>query len=553
MLIGLEIKNMALIENASIEFNKGLTVLSGETGAGKSILIDSINFALGAKVSKELIREGADYAYATLVFKIENENLKKNIESLDFNLEEDNLLIITRKLSHTRTSIKVNDEIITAAKLSKLSKLLIDIHGQHEHQSLFSLSKQLDMLDSLMNEEELMLKKEYENLYNEYIQIKQKINEHSDEYIREREIDILKYEIREIESSRYKPDEEEKLNTAYRRLKSVSNIAQTLSYVYDELSELNISGIIPEIRKISDFDTKIKKFEEKLYDIENDLLTLNSDLLEYIETLEFDEDRFIKIEKRLDFVNSFTNKYTSDYDELIKILNIKKKRLKELLVYSKNKNLYLEELKKIEDSLNYKGSQLRVIRFKLAEKLKENIVNNLKELNFLDVKFEILFKELNIFNKRGLDEIEFLISTNPGNPPKPLKEIASGGELSRIMLAFKSLIADMDETPSLIFDEIDTGISGITATKVAQKLAIISKKHQVLCITHLAGIAAMADNNYLIEKSTNGIETKTNISDIRGDNLVNELARLLGGSTVTEAVLSTAKEMKNLADEYKKS
>lgn len=551
MLLELHIKNMALIEKADIEFSKGFSVLSGETGAGKSILIDSINFALGKKISKDIIREGAEYAYVELVFKIESDSLFNKIKDLDFQIDEDRILIISRKLSSTRSKFLVNDESVSVRKLEMLSSLLIDIHGQHEHQFLLSKSKHLEMLDSFMSKEDVLIKEEVKKLYFTYLELKQKIELHSDDYIREREIDILKYEIKEIENANLKENEEEKLNLAYRKLKSISKIGESLNLILENISEFDVSASISEISKISDYDKELKEIETLLYEAESMTASIYQKTNSYMEKLEYDDTKFEKIEKRLEFVNRFTSKYTSDVSKIRQILEEKKKRLFELVSYTKDKEKYQEELLKVESELNSKSISLRLKRLEVAKTFTKNIVDNLKELNFLDVSFKVHFKELESFSKDGLDEIGFLISTNKGHFEKPLKDIASGGELSRIMLSFKSMIALIDEIPCIIFDEIDTGISGHTARKVAEKIAHLSKNHQVLCITHLPQIAAMADNNYLIKKESDNTSTRTFINNIKDDDLINELARLISGSKITNAVIDTAKEMKYLANAYK--
>lgn len=551
MLLELHIRNMALIEKADLDFRSGFTVLSGETGAGKSILIDSINFALGAKTSKEIIREGAEFAYVELIFKILDKGKIEYIKSLDFNILEDGILIISRKLSASRSILKVNDESITIAKLSTLTGLLIDIHGQHEHQSLLSKAKHLSIVDGMLDKEALALKATIQALYDRYKEIKNKLSLDDDSFIREREIDILKYEIREIEISRLKPNEEEKLNMAYRKLKAVSNINNNLTDVIEILDNTDIGSAVTSLEEISSFSPELKEFEQELYDLDAKICDINRDIKAYFDKLDYSEENFEKIQKRLDFVNRFTNKYTSDTDKLAFILKTKKERLRDLLNFDSDREKLSRELENLEMEFTDLSNSLRLLRKKVAKILEENIKNNLIELNFINVEFKIEFKELDNFSVNGLDDIEFMISTNPGNPLKPLKDVASGGELSRVMLAFKSVLANVDDIDTLIFDEIDTGISGRTAQKVAEKISYISKEHQVLCITHLPQIAAMADCNYLIEKSSDGIETKTSIENIKDESLVLELARLLGGSEITKAVLDTAKEMKELANKYK--
>ncbi len=551
MLLELHIRNMALIEKADIDFAKGFTVLSGETGAGKSILIDSINFALGAKTSKDMIREGEEYAYVELVFRLEQEEKIRQIRDLDFPVADDGILVISRKLSANRSSLKVNDESVSAARLRILSSMLIDIHGQHEHHSLLSTAKHLEIVDSLLPKGALHIKQEFARIYARHQELEQKLQAAEDAYIREREIDILKYEIREIESAKLKPDEEEKLHLAYKRLKSLSELCAALESSLSLLQVRHLDEAAAELAGAGAIDRKVAQWAEKLLDMDAALSELDKEMLNYLEELDYKEENLDKLQKRLDFVHKFTHKYGSDADKLAEILHRKKLRLRELLHFDTDRQRFMEEAEALEKQMHQQSLILREARKQAALHLQEDIIRNLRDLHFLDVQFAVHFEEKDSFLATGADALSFMLSTNPGQPLKPLQDIASGGELSRIMLAFKSVLAQMDEIDTLIFDEIDSGISGRTAQKVAQKLALLGKKHQVLCITHLPQIAAMADENYLIEKSSDGTDTRTDVIKITGEDLVEELARLLGGSEITKAVKDTAREMKELANQYK--
>ncbi len=551
MLLELHIRNMALIEKADIDFAKGFTVLSGETGAGKSILIDSINFALGAKTSKDMIREGEEYAYVELVFRLEQEEKIRQIRDLDFPVADDGILVISRKLSANRSSLKVNDESVSAARLRILSSMLIDIHGQHEHHSLLSTAKHLEIVDSLLPKGALHIKQEFARIYARHQELEQKLQAAEDAYIREREIDILKYEIREIESAKLKPDEEEKLHLAYKRLKSLSELCAALESSLSLLQVRHLDEAAAELSAAGAIDRKVAQWAEKLLDMDAALSELDKEMLNYLEELDYKEENLDKLQKRLDFVHKFTHKYGSDADKLAEILHRKKLRLRELLHFDTDRQRFMEEAEALEKQMHQQSLILREARKQAALHLQEDIIRNLRDLHFLDVQFAVHFEEKDSFLATGADALSFMLSTNPGQPLKPLQDIASGGELSRIMLAFKSVLAQMDEIDTLIFDEIDSGISGRTAQKVAQKLALLGKKHQVLCITHLPQIAAMADENYLIEKSSDGTDTRTDVIKITGEDLVEELARLLGGSEITKAVKDTAREMKELANQYK--
>ena len=551
MLLELHVKNLALIEQVDLEFFAGLTVLSGETGAGKSILIDSINLALGAKVGKDVVRAGADFAYIELLFCI-NDRLKLDaIRKMDIEVGEDGLITMSRKISKQKNVLRINGEVIAAAKGRKLMSLLIDIHSQHESYGLLEVSKQLQLIDLFAEDRIKEVKEDIKEEYQNYKAIEEKLSETLEENLRKREIEFLKYEIEEIEEAQLKEGEEQELVQRYSKIKNASRIADAMSKISSYIEEDGISPSLKLISSVVQYDEELSDIESQLFDAESIIADLRHSIYNYIDELDFDEEEFDIINNRLDTIRNLQSKYSEDLKEINKIYEAKKERLEFLENYEELISEYKEQQRSSVARLNELCDKLSELRKESAGVLKESIIRELHDLNFLGVDFDIEFKKLSDFTPQGRDSVELMISTNPGNPKKPLREIASGGELSRIMLAIKTVLADLDEVDTLIFDEIDTGISGRTAQKVSEKLMLIGRGHQVICITHLPQIAAMADHNYLIEKHTDGHSTKTEISYVKEKRLVEEIARLIGGSEITEAVLQTAKEMKDLADKLK--
>ena len=551
MLLELHVKNLALIEQVDLEFFAGLTVLSGETGAGKSILIDSINLALGAKVGKDVVRAGADFAYIELLFCI-NDRLKLDaIRKMDIEVAEDGLITMSRKISKQKNVLRINGEVIAAAKGRKLMSLLIDIHSQHESYGLLEVSKQLQLIDLFAEDRVKEVKNDIKEEYQNYKAIEEKLSETLEENLRKREIEFLKYEIEEIEEAQLKEGEEQELVQRYSKIKNASRIADAMSKISSYIEEDGISPSLKLISSVVQYDEELSDIESQLFDAESIIADLRHSIYNYIDELDFNEEEFDTINSRLDTIRSLQGKYSEDLKEINKIYEGKKERLEFLENYEDLISEYKEQQRSSVAKLNELCDKLSGLRKESAGVLKESIIRELHDLNFLGVDFDIEFKKLSDFTPQGRDSVELMISTNPGNPKKPLREIASGGELSRIMLAIKTVLADLDEVDTLIFDEIDTGISGRTAQKVSEKLMLIGRGHQVICITHLPQIAAMADHNYLIEKHTDGHSTKTEISYVKEKRLVEEIARLIGGSEITEAVLQTAKEMKDLADKLK--
>lgn len=558
MLRSLHVKNLALIDEAEVEFGEGLNILSGETGAGKSIIIGSINLALGGKVQKEMLRENADAALVELIFEVKEENIKAALAAMDVSVEDD-MLIMSRKITGGRSVARINGETVPASKVKEAAALLIDIHGQHEHQSLLSKKKHLEILDDYAKAELQLPKETLKKDYRTYRAIEEELEQNSmDEEQRLRELSFLEYEWQEIDEAALAAGEDEALESEYKKFANGKKIVEALSHAYeytkggaDGASDL-ISRSLRELSAVSDFDRTVQGFSEELLEIDNLLSDFNREISDYLQEADFDEEHFFETEKRLDLINHLKSKYG---DSVEQILEGQKKR-EEKIEQLKDHDAYVAKLraeqKKAQEVFQADCAKVSKIRKKYAKKLTEEVQKALIDLNFLDVRFTMEFKEAENPNANGMDDAEFLISTNPGEPLKPLAKVASGGELSRIMLAMKAVLAKNDSIGTLIFDEIDAGISGRTAQMVSEKMNVIGKSHQVICITHLPQIAAMADVHFLIEKSVVGENTVSRIRPLEKEESVAELARMIGGVAITDTVLKSAREMKELALHEKK-
>jgi DNA repair protein RecN (Recombination protein N) len=556
MLLELHVRNFALIEKADLEFKEGLTVLSGETGAGKSILIDSIAACLGGKAGKDVIRTGTECAYIELIFSAglvrDNGEISERLRESGIEPDENGTLIISRKILPNRSIFRVNDEAVTAAALKELTGHLIDIHGQHEHQTLLYASTHLKFIDLLSPAELKELKRENAGLYEKYASVKELLNSHADRSIREREAEILRYEVKEIEEAGLREGEEEELHSEYVKIRNAARITELLSKASEELDTDGISKACRAVSDAAEFDPALKELEQEVSELDGLLSDAVRNLSDYTENLKYDEERFTELNNRLDLIHRLQDKYGNDIEGINRAGREKKERLEFLENFEEERNGLQKKKAEYEKKLEALSLKISGIRKKTAEELKTKIRNQLSALNFENADFDIVFTELKDFTADGKDGAEFIISTNPGEPMKPLKDVASGGELSRIMLALKTVLADTDETETLIFDEIDAGISGRTAQKVAERLSLIGGKRQVFCITHLPQIAAMADHHYLIRKESHDSRTKTVITEITGASITEELSRLIGGTEITPSVKKAAGEMKKLADEKKR-
>lgn len=554
MLQNLHVKNLALIEEAEVDFQPGLNILTGETGAGKSIILGSINLALGGKYSGDMLRKGASFGLVELTFSLEKKELIEALKSMEIYPEDGNI-VLSRKLMEGRSVSRINGETVSTNRLKQVAELLIDIHGQHEHQSLLYKKNHLAILDAFSKDVIEELKKQVAAAYKAYKKIKEEL-EHAilDESDRVKEMDFLTFEVSQIREADLKPNEDEILEEKYRYMVNSKRIVESIEEAYECTGYGDtrsggdlISRAVRCMQDAAHYDEKASALSEQLLEIDSLLNDFNRDLSEYRRSLEFSEEEFYEVETRLNELNRLKAKYGHTIEDVLRYCEEKEEALAKLQDYDR----YLEQLrkdyKKAEEELSKVADKLTKKRKEQALLLKEAITSGLLDLNFLEVNFEIAFEELEEYTANGKDAAEFLISMNPGEPVKPLGEIASGGELSRIMLAIKAVLADKDEIPTLIFDEIDVGISGRTAQKVSEKMKLIGRKHQVICITHLAQIAAMADAHFAIEKNVEEGKTVTRIHELSYEEAVQELARILGGAEITDTVVQNAVEMKKLA------
>ena len=559
MLRNLHVRNLALIEEAEVDFSSGLNILTGETGAGKSIIIGSINLALGEKIVKEMVRENEKPALVELIFEVEDEQVRQQLLAMEI-VTEENEVIMSRKISGGRSVARINGESVPISKMKEVASLLIDIHGQHEHQSLLRKKKHLEILDDYAKEALNEHKEKLKENYSIYQKLKKELEEFSlDEEARMRELSLLEYEVHEIEEASLKPGEDERLETDYRRMSHGRKIMEALSISQDLTASMSegaserIGRALRELGSVSDYDERVLTLVGELTEIDNLLNDFNRELADYITDAEFDEETFLETERRLDEVNHLKAKYGNTIEKVLEECTAKQKRIEKLQDYDTYRKEVNDRMEKIQKTMAKLCDKVSNIRKKYAKKLTEQVEAALVDLNFLDVHFTMEFETLTDYTANGRDDAEFLISTNPGEPPKPLGKVASGGELSRIMLALKTVLAENDKIGTLIFDEIDTGISGRTAQAVSEKMNVIGKGHQVICITHLPQIAAMADSHYQIAKEVVGKNTVSSIRRLTEEESITELARMLGGVKITDTVLESAKEMKSLAQNTKNS
>ena len=558
MLLNLHVKNLALIEEVDVDFEKGLIVLTGETGAGKSLILGSVNIALGNKASKDMIRKGTDYSLVELTFSV-SENCAKQLKKYDIYMEEDNIVTVTRKISEGRSISKINGETVNIKTLKNVMSLLIDIHGQHDHQSLLYTKNHLDILDKFAKDSILELKEKIKEEYSKYTKLIKKLEEFNiDEGQKAREIEFAEYEVNEIESANLKPEEDVQVEEEFKKLSNSKEIVSALSEIYNALSYETAGGLgdiinkaVMDINSIKGMDEKISQFQTELYDIDNLCRELTSQIYDYNSGMDFNPEYVREVEERLDVINHLKLKYGNSIEEILRYKEEKEEYLEKLNNMTDEMESVKNQISELEGTLNNLCTKLSEQRKKAAKELEVLVKQALVDLNFIAVEFEIQITRKESIGENGFDNVEFMISTNPGESVKPLVKVASGGELSRIMLAIKSILATEDDIDTLIFDEIDTGISGQTAMKVAEKMAKISRNHQVICISHLSQIAAMADSHYLIKKTVDENSTTTSIKKLTRQQSIEELVRINGGSGITEAGLIHATEMKDMADRTK--
>ena len=557
MLQNLHVKNLALIDEIEVEFKDGLNILTGETGAGKSIILGSISLALGGRYTKDILRQGAEYGFVELTFLVENESQQKKLKELDI-FPEEGMVTLSRRLMAGRSVSRINGETVQMGLLKEASSILIDIHGQHEHQSLLYKKNHLGIVDAFAKEYLAEVKEKAAQAYKAYKACEKELKEaEADESQRAKELSFLKFEVSEIQEAHLLPGEDEELESLYRRMTNSKKIADSVNEAYLYTSEGGgnaseaLSRAIRALSEASEYDDRAAQLYGQLVEVDSLLNDFNRELADYSKTCEFSDEEFYETENRLNEINHLKTKYGDTIEKILDYCASREERIGILEDFDNYILRLKDQCAKAEEVLRQSTARLTKIRKKQAKILEEAIEEGLKDLNFENVKFRIQFESTKDYTAEGMDDLEFMISLNPGQPVKPLAGVASGGELSRIMLAIKTVMAKRDDIETLIFDEIDVGISGRTAQKVSEKMALIGKKHQVICITHLAQIAAMADHHYMIEKSTKKGDTRTSIELLDEKRSIEELARILGGAKITDTVVQSAVEMKELAKQTK--
>jgi len=563
MLVELSIKDFAIIDNIKINFTKGLNVITGETGSGKSILIEALGMILGSRTSKDFIRTGCDKAVLEGVFYIEDlSTLRPILNDLSIDIDHDNLLIITKEIFANGPSLsKVNGRAMNLTMLKTITTKLVDIFGQHEHQSLLDINNHQLLVDAFGDEDFTSLKSTIKELYDELQEEKKKIKSLSmDSGERDREIDILRFQIEEIDEANLTMEDEHSIEAEFKKLSNINKISQSvelaLSYLdsddYDFQGAINlVNKSLSLVSSAKEFDEKLESFFNRLSEINYELQDINRELNYYLNSIDIDMERLNYLHERIDLVNKLKRKYGNSIDSIFKFRDEAEERLNKLLNFEKEYENSLSRIKELEEKLDKNCSKLSEMRKKIANILEENVKAELSQLNMSNVDFKVDFIRTAQFTPQGFDKIEFLISTNPGEGLKPLSKIISGGEMSRIMLAFKSILAFLDKIPTLIFDEIDAGISGRTAQIVGEKIYNISKKHQVICISHLPQIAALADSHFVINKVSKANRTISEVSRLSDQERVEEMARLIGGVDLTTTTLKHASEMIEMSKKLK--
>lgn len=560
MLLNVHIKNIALIDDANVNFTDNLNILTGETGAGKSIIMGALKIGMGDKLPKDIVREAGKDGFCQLLFLVDDEAVLEQIRQLGVEPTEDGEILITRRIVNSRTINTINDMAVTAARLREVSALLIDMHTQHQQQTLLKKNEHMKLLDKFGRAAIEPLKREVAQRHADYTELVDQMDKLSmDEAERSRRAEFLKYQIAEIESANVKAGEDEDIEHQYNKMVNSRDIVAAASEVYSVTGYENqssagneIGRVLVNLKGIKELDDEIDGLYSQLENIDALLNDFNVELSNYMQSMNFDDSEFREVESRLDVINDIKGKYGSTVDEVNRYLEESKAEYEKFSEYDE----YIAELSgkinKAKKLMIDAADKLSAERKKQAKLMCKEIKTALSDLSFMQVDFDMVFDRLSECTANGIDDCYFVISTNVGEKLRPLYDVASGGELSRIMLAVKSCMAAEDNIGTLVFDEIDVGISGRAAQAVAEKMALISRKHQVISITHLPQIAAMADSHYLIEKSADEGKTVTKIVRLSETESITEIARLLGGASITDAVMSNALEMKQMAEKTKK-
>lgn len=539
MITSLHIKNIGIIDEININLNEGFNVLTGETGAGKTLIIDSLQIIAGGRFSKEMIRRGENQSYVEMSLYLPNKGF-----------EEDTVIVSREMNIKGKNLCKINGRLVTVSELKEFMKDVIDIHGQNDNQSILDNSTHISLIDGFADSEISNVKNEYTELYKEYQLTKKALNDnYGDDREKQRKLDLLKYEVEEIENANLKIGEEEEIEEKRKIISSSEKIVNNLQEAEMQISENVIENLNIAIRSMEKIETYKEEYATLVGELKNAYYELQEaarDISSNREDIYFDEEEQKEIEERWDLIHSLKRKYGNTIEEILKYKEEKSEEINQI----ENLDEYILSLKKQKQKLEKQmlelANKMHLIREKYGEKLSAEINSELQDLEMKNAKFSVHFEnnEETDFNKDGLDKIEFMIQTNVGEEAKPLTKIASGGEMSRIMLAIKNVLADVDKIPVLIFDEIDTGISGIAANSTGEKMKSISKNHQVICVTHQASIAAKGDYNYYISKQVVNEKTSTKIKLLSENEVINEIARISSGS-ISEASINHAKELRN--------
>lgn len=564
MLLELNIKNFAIIEDMNINLTRGLNVLTGETGSGKSIIIEALGIILGGRGTKHMIQKGKEKATLQALFVINRDNklLKNRLDKYGIENNGDNLLLFTREIHTDSPSIsRINGKTVTLNVLKDISSNLIDIFAQQEHQSLLDIKNHKKIIDSFGDDDLLNLKEDIRKKYFEYKKVSEELdNIDIDPIKREREVELLKYQLNEIIDANLDLDKDKDIEDEFKKFENLSFITKSINQSRNIIKSddfeapcvLNLLSIaVSELNEIKEIDSSIEQLYERMESVVLELEDINNDMNHYLNSLDINEERYVYLETRLNVLNTLKRKYGNSLESILEFSDKLTSKLEELLNHEK----IIERLEKEKENLRIdlieKSKVLSDKRRIISRKLEKEIASELKDLNMSNVLFKVDFKEKNNPSVDGMDDIEFLIATNKGSDLNPLTEIVSGGEMSRIMLGFKSILANYDDIDTMIFDEIDTGISGRTAQVVGEKISNISKRRQVITITHLPQIAALADSHYVISKSEYDNRVITNVNKLSEDERIYEMARLLSGVDVTENTLIHAREMLEMSSKFR--
>lgn len=540
MITNLHIKNIGIIEDIEINFNNGFNVLTGETGAGKTLIIDSLKIIAGGRFSKEMIRANENHSLVEACIFYPNSDLA-----------EDGNIIVSREIfSNGRNTCKINGRLVTVNELREIMRDIIDIHGQSDNQKLMEVSNHINYLDEFSLEKISILKNEYSEMYKEYCSVKEELNKnYGDDIEKQRMLDLLNYQLDEIKNANLVVGEEEELEEKRKILSNSEKISGSLNETSNELNNHVLDGLSKSIKYMSKIENYSDIYKEKLIQIQSvyyDLEDITSQIIDFTYDIEYDQDTARNVEERLDMIYSLKRKYGNNISEILTYKNSLVSQINEI----ENKEEYIkiqkEKLNALDNKMRNIANTMTAIRKENALLLEKKINEQLTELEMKNASFLVSILPEDEFNKNGLDKVEFLVSTNVGDDFKPLTKIASGGEISRIMLAIKVVLSDLDNTPIMIFDEIDTGISGTAAMSVSQKIKKISKSHQIICVTHLAVVAAKADYNYCIKKEVDCNSTKTKVSLLTETEALNEIARISSGE-ITKIALQHAQALRNLS------